>query len=97
MVYEGNPKHKEPWQPGRRGSMCPRSITLELAQKLLDGSVAAGGARYATVEGVAFCAREHRPGSWHGYPVAWREVPADVRLAWLEAGVVRRADVRKNW
>jgi hypothetical protein len=23
-VYESNPKHKEPWQRGARGSLCPK-------------------------------------------------------------------------
>jgi hypothetical protein len=97
MTYEGNPKHKEPWQPGRRGSMCPDFVTIETAQQLLDGSVAAKNARYATIGGLAFCAREHRPEFWHGYPVGWREVPVNVRLGWIGSGIVKRSDVRKNW
>lgn len=97
MTYEGNPKHKEPWQPGRRGSLCPASITIDVAQQLLDGSVAVGAARYATAEGIAFCAHEHRPGAWHGYPVGWREVPAPLRIDWIASGALRRSDVRKNW
>lgn len=24
LTYEPNPKHKEPWQRGARGSLCPR-------------------------------------------------------------------------
>ena len=24
LIYEPNPKHKEPWQRGARGSLCPR-------------------------------------------------------------------------
>src|SRR6266498_794827 len=97
MIYEGNPKHKEPWQLGRRGSLCPREITLAEAQELLNTSVAIGSVRYATSNGKAFCAREHRTGMWHGYPVSWREVPALVRQNWEREGVVKRSDIRNNW
>jgi len=97
MTYEGSPKHREPWQPGRRGSLCPREIELHEAQRLLAGSVCVGAARYATWRGQAFCAREHRTGFWHGYPVAWREVPPVVRLEWVRSRLVSKSEVRKNW
>jgi len=29
LNYVPNPKHKEPWQRGRRGSLCPREIDGE--------------------------------------------------------------------
>src|SRR5256885_1281964 len=29
LVYEGNPKHKEPWQGRRKGSLWPKEITIE--------------------------------------------------------------------
>lgn len=50
-TYEGNPKHKHPWQPGRRGSLCPKEIGLARAQELLAGSVEIDAVRYATHEG----------------------------------------------
>src|SRR6266487_4452398 len=83
MVYEGNPKHKHPWQPGRKGSLCPSSITLPQAQELLEGSVVRGSARFAVLSGQAYCAREHRSDRWHGYPVQWHEVPPDVQATWV--------------
>lgn len=97
LTYEGNPKHKEPWQPGRRGSLCPREIDMSAAQELLEGSVAVGAARYSAWQGRAFCAREHRTGLWHGYPVAWHEVPPSVREEWVRSGIVVKSQIRKNW
>jgi len=95
--YEGNPKHKHPWQPGRRGSLCPKEIDVERAQELLAASVEIGAVRFATQGGRAFCAREHRAGAWHGYPVGWREVPPKIRGEWLSAGLIARRDVKENW
>jgi len=97
MKYEGNPKHKEPWQPGRRGSLCPAGIDPRAAQRLLDDSVSEGARRYATLRGQAFCAQEHRAGFWHGYPVAWREVPPALWHEWIQNGLVKRSQVRSNW
>jgi hypothetical protein len=98
-VYEGNPKHKEPWQPGRKGSLCPKDVTLERARELLDSSVENGSARYAADKGRAFCARQHNRAKnrWHGYPVAWKEVPSDVRQELIAKGKVLVRDVKKYW
>jgi len=96
MTYEGNPKHKEPWQPGRRGSLCPRSVDARVAQQLLEESVPVGSARYAIWQGQPFCAREHGPGLWHGYPVGWHEVPPAVRNDWIQSGLVTRSQIRRN-
>ena len=95
--YEGNPKHKHPWQPGRRGSLCPKEIGLERAQELLADSVKMDALRFATQGGRAFCAREHGADLWHGYPVGWREVPPSIRSEWLRSGLISRRDVRQNW
>ena len=38
MRYESNPKHKEPWQRGRRGTLCPSDIDQAIARQLLEGS-----------------------------------------------------------
>ena len=95
--YEGSPKHKHPWQHGRRGSLCPQEITPEVAQALLEESQVDGTTRYATHEGLAFCAREHQPGRWHGYPVRWHEVPPPLRRVWQETGLVTKSQIRSNW
>ena len=36
--YEPNPKHREPWQRGRRGALCQPDTDPALAQQLLANS-----------------------------------------------------------
>ena len=97
MRYEGNPKHKQRWQRGRRGSLCPESMDLETAQALLSASEPEGGKRYAVHEGRAYCAQRHGDDSWHGYPVGWAEVPENLRSAWLAQRRLQRRDVKRRW
>lgn len=97
MHYESNPKHSDPWQPGRRGALCPKSLSLEVAECLLRNSELAGRKRYAVFEGQAFCAQEHAPGTWHGYPVGWLHVPPAIRKRWLAEGALRKRDMQRNW
>ncbi len=97
MKYEGNPKHKEPWQRGRRGSLCPKEVHLPLAQKLLDSSRLEGEKRFAAHDGKAYCAMEHRDGLWHGFPVGWSEVPPAARNELMQQGYVTRHDIKHNW
>ena len=61
--YEPNPKHKLPCQPGRKGAICPK-WSGDQALSLLKQSLPSlkGSRRYATINGVAFCGQEHRPG-----------------------------------
>jgi len=98
-VYEGNPKHKAPWQPGRKGSLCLRDISQECAQQLLQSSVEEGRRRYAAYLGRAFCAQLHNPAKnrWHGYPTSWKEVPAAVRRQLMDAGFVTSRDIKRYW
>jgi hypothetical protein len=94
---EANPKHKEPWQPGRKGSLCPR-WTTEAAQHLLDQSVVApDGKRFATAQGIAFTGQQHRAGFWHGYPIPWFEVPEVIRRRGIEEGIVKRKAIKESW
>src|SRR5437899_2817389 len=96
LVYEGNPKHKVPWQAGRRGSLCPKDITAEQAQEMLRSSTLSGKKRYAVdSKGRPFAAQAHAPtkGRWHGYPVAWKEVPGEVRKTLQEKGLVSNRQV----
>ena len=96
-VYEGNPKHKAPWQPGRKGSLCPPDVSFERAQALLTLSVVDGRKRYAADKGRAFCAQQHNAAKnrWHGYPSSWKDVPAAVRHQLVEAGVVTPREIRR--
>lgn len=96
MDYEGNPKHKEPWQPGRRGSLCPKEMAVS-PQLLLEGSELVGSKRYNTCGGKAFCAQEHSDGKWHGFPVGWKEVPAKLRIRWIEQNLLTRRDIQRYW
>jgi hypothetical protein len=98
MEYEGNPKHKEPWQRGRKGSLCPEEISIETAQKLLEQSVEAGNKRYAVHNGRAYCAHCNPDGKWHGHPVGWEEVvPETIRIKWLKEGLITRSDIKRYW
>ncbi len=98
-VYEGNPKHKAPWQPGRKGSLCPPDVSVARAQELPQSSLLEGKKRYASDKGRAYCAHQHDAAKnrWHGYPVGWREVPAPVRRQLLNSGTVTRRDVDRYW
>lgn len=98
-VYEGNPKHKAPCQPGRKGSLCPSDISVERARELLQSSVEEGNMRFAADKGRAFCARIHdaTKNRWHGYPVGWKEVPFSVRTRLLKAGAVQAREIKRYW
>lgn len=96
MEYEGNAKHKEPWQRGRRGSLCPKEAP-SLGQTLLVQSEAVDEKRYACHQGKAYCGKEHLPGRWHGWPVGWVEVPEKLRAQWLKDGKVKRQDIQRYW
>jgi hypothetical protein len=98
ILYEPNPKHKEPWQPGRKGTLCPEwSHNQALSLLRLSVPVLKGNRRYATINGVAFCGQEHRPGVWHGYPIAWEAVPTKILRQWVKEGKVTRKQVRDSW
>lgn len=96
MRYQSNPKHSEPWQRGRRGSLCPPEVR-PLASELLADSILSGRKRYAAHDGKAYCAQQSQCDIWHGYPVAWKEVPHEVVQALKESGAVSRRDVRRHW
>jgi hypothetical protein len=50
--YQGNRKQKEPWQRGRRGSLCG-PVDEALAAQLLADSVLVDEKRFATHDGRA--------------------------------------------
>jgi hypothetical protein len=95
-VYKSNPKHSEPWQPGRRGTLCDKSVR-DIAQNLLDDSTLVGETRYAVHDGRAYCAREHETGVWHGHPTGWEKVPAKLRRQWVKEHRVKKRDIDKYW
>jgi hypothetical protein len=87
LVYEGSDKHKRPWlHPGRKGSLCPKDVTIDMAQTMLTKSIALGAQRFAVDEsGQLYCAMAHRPekGLWHGFPKPWKQAPPQV-LQWAK-------------
>jgi len=96
LIYESNPKHSEPWQTGKRGSLC-EAEARPLAPALLSGSVLWEGKRYAVHDGRAYCAQEHLPNRWHGYPIGWRDVPAKLRTQWVKEGRVKKRQLDLFW
>ena len=98
MRYEPNDKHKKPWQPGRRGTLCPPPDELSLleAARLLRRGEPFGNRIYNVHNGNAYCARPHRDDTWHGYPIPWREVPHPIRKKLREAGRVKRREMKEE-
>ncbi|WP_411286573.1 hypothetical protein [Phenylobacterium sp.] len=97
MQYERNPKHKNwlrPFDPD--ATLCP-SWSHDQAQAILDESVDhnSSGARFGTLDGMAFAARLTDGDIWHGYPVPWSEVPDAVREGMIAAQKVTRRQVKK--
>ncbi len=97
LRYESSRKHKEPWQSGRRGSLCPKDICLDRAKQMLKDSIAHGRQRYAVDSGRPFAGQDNGSGVWHGYPVGWSEVPETVRNDFQKTGLVKRHDINRNW
>ena len=97
MRYEPNSKHKHPWQRGARGSLCPPSADGPALLQVSEPDPNRGGKRFATDGQRAYCAHEHSPGRWHGFPVEWRSVPAKLRSAWLADERVTRRDIKDFW
>lgn len=100
LLYESSAKHSRPWVVGVKGSQCPREISLEAAQAMLGASEVAVNSpkkRYATDGQRAYCAMEHEPGRWHGWPVGWYEVPEALWRKWQQEGRVRHSDINRHW
>ncbi len=99
MRYRGSPKHKEPWQPGRRGSLCPAEIGAEQARRLLGNSILYKKKRYGVWEGRGYCAQSTlgQLDEWHGYPVGWSEVDPAVRKQFINEGRLTKRDVKRYW
>src|SRR5712691_5801185 len=63
LRYEPNPKHKEPWQRGARGSICPPDADGHALLAASQVDPKHPGKRYRWP-----CGHEHSPGCWHGFP-----------------------------
>ncbi|GHV40237.1 hypothetical protein FACS1894187_20990 [Synergistales bacterium] len=102
LIYKGNAKHKEPWQPGRKGSLCPsvKKMPGLDPQRLLNSGMSYKNKIYSVYEGIAFaahCEGEMPNGNtlWHGFPVPWNSVPEDICNQWLKNNVVSKKQIRK--
>lgn len=97
--YVSNPRHKQPWQPGARGTLCPSDVD---GAKLFQSATADPKnpcKRYNTDGENAYCAHPDRKDlladvSWHGFPVNWREVPTSVQRQWIADGRLTRLRLR---
>ncbi len=97
LTYHPNPKHKEPWQPGRKGSLCPKDVAIERAEGLLRESFLYKRQRFAVDRGRVFVGKADNCGGWHGYPAGWREMPETVRQHFLQSGAVQHRDLSRYW
>ncbi len=73
-----------------------RGWSRTVAQRLLTNSVLHGRKRYAAERGIAFCAQETNDGTWHGYPVPWKQVPMDVRCRLIATRQATPVEIRRN-
>lgn len=100
LIYEPNPKHKEPWQRGKKGVLCPHGEEL-IPSEMLKDSILDGDKRYAVFNGVAYTAQCHLVADgkefWHGYPEAWVNVPEFIRRQWIKESKVKRSMLRRYW
>jgi hypothetical protein len=98
LKYAPNAKHKEPWQCGRRGSLCPKDLNIKDTILLLQKeSVLHGQARYAVHSGRAFKATANHQGIWHGWPVGWVEVPESLRQMWRNEDKLKKREMNRYW
>lgn len=63
-----------------------------LASSLVDPE--GSGKRYATARGMAFVAHDTQDGTWHGYPIPWNDVPAELKDIWAGSGQVTRRHLK---
>ena len=53
------------------------------------------GRRYATLNGIAFEAKSSADGTWHGFPIPWEDVPADIKDNWHDQKFVSKSDLKR--
>jgi hypothetical protein len=112
MPYRGSPKPNNRPARGRKGTLCPewthRGLGTDVndyrwnqsdAHRLFEASELCPegtGNRFATERGIAFKAVPTNDGTWHGYPVPWQDVPAELKERWLERRSVTRRELIRN-
>ncbi len=100
-VYRPSPRHKQPWQPGARGTLCPPEVDGPVLFATSVADPARPGKRYNTDGVHAYCAhpstKQTAAGDtveWHGFPVEWRTVPIAIQRTWVSAGLIGRLRLR---
>lgn len=53
------------------------------------------GRRYAAGRGIAFVAHSTGDGTWHGFPVPWDDVPAEVQDQLVNGKQVTRRAIKR--
>lgn len=69
-----------------------RTKAHELFEASLQGE---DGRRYATERGIAFVAVSSNDGTWHGFPIAWDDVPVEIQDSLVNSGRVNRRQMRR--
>lgn len=91
-VYVPNPRHKVPWQPGARGTLCPGDVDAETLFREATEDPQSPGKRFNTDGSHAYCAHpdnvvdQHGNEIWHGFPIEWKRVPPTIRRKWVREG-----------
>lgn len=101
-VYAANPRHKQPWQVGARGTLCPPDVDGPALFESATTDPRSPGKRYNTDGERAYCAHPDIKNSpdttqvvtWHGFPVSWRDVPTTVQRQWITEGRIARLRLR---
>jgi hypothetical protein len=102
-TYEPNPRHKQPWQPGARGTLCPRGADGAVLFETATQDPIRPGKRYNTDGQRAYCAHpnarldpddDQQHVVWHGFPVQWGAVPIAVQRQWVAEGRIPRVRLR---
>jgi hypothetical protein len=69
------------------------------AHQLFEHAVVSANSRrrFATACGMAFEAKPTEDGTWHGYPIPWETVPAEITDQWIDEGAVTKRQIKKFW
>lgn len=70
-----------------------------VAHRLFESSIALPGnnRRYAMANGIAFEAKPTNDGTWHGYPIPWESVPAEIVNKWVDSREITQRQIKKHW
>ncbi|WP_211960854.1 hypothetical protein [Cupriavidus plantarum] len=81
---------------GYAGDPFQHDWTMTAAHRMFEASIEwqNGRRRFATANGIAFEAKLSGDETWHGYPIPWESVPAEILRSWREEGKVSKRDLR---